>query len=362
MKAGEASARTVVDRWSSTCIASRGNLESRDRRRPPVAAGRPVAGVPMIGRVRTSAGIVAAVIATVSNLTALPSASATPPPYVTVLFSRSQWSVHEGCNVLPGAITLERIAADLEGRGWIGTGSVVTSRIRETSVNCTRAALYPSWALLERLHADYGWEATSHSATYPNMTLLSRDRQIAESCGTLPTFRDHGFDRAWGLFSYPNNKRSTEIQTEVVSTCFTFGRRYSPDRNAIGRMAPPWWAKIRSVNGGRCNDDTAACSTIVSDYRYANPSTVAALFGVLPGQWAIAQFHKLVSGSKLSGTVRWDCTASDWRLHFTSRVELYCWNDYQRILNAIPDGAVVTDPVTVARSWHSNPPVLQLHQ
>jgi hypothetical protein len=315
----------------------------------------------VVCRSRAAAIAVAITIAVSTQAFLLASATAAPPPFVTVLFSRSQWAVHENCKALPGAITLEKVAADLHARGGIGTGSVVTSRIRQSSVNCTRAALYPSWEMLERLHADYGWESTSHSATYPNMTLLSRARQIAESCGTLPTFVSHGFNRAWGMFSYPDDKRSTAIQTDVVSSCFAFGRRYSPTRNTVGTMSAPWWAKVKSVNGGRCNDTAAACSSVATRYRYENPLTVANLFDVLPGQWAIAQFHKLVTGSKRAGTVRWDCSATDWRLHFTSRTEMYCWNDYQRILNGIPRGAVLTDPATVARSWDANREVLAKH-
>jgi hypothetical protein len=289
------------------------------------------------------------------------SARATPPPFVTILFSRSQWAVHENCNVLPGAITLQQIAADLHDRGGIGVGSVVTSWIRESSIHCTRAALYPSWDMLKRLRTDYGLEAISHSATHPDMTRLTTSQQRAESCGSLPTFVNHGFNRAWGMFAYPNNKRTTEIQTDVVSTCFAFGRRYSPGSNRIGTMSAPWWAKVKSVNGGKCNDPAAACYSIATRFRYENPSTVANLVAVSPGQWAVAQFHKLVSGSKVSGTVRWDCRASDWRLHFTSRTEMYCWNDYQRVLNAIPAGAIVTDPATVARAWGSNSQVLATH-
>jgi hypothetical protein len=220
------------------------------------------------------------------------SAHAVQPSFVTILFSRSQWAIHENCNVLPGAITLQTIASDLHDRGGIGTGSVVTSWIRESSIHCTRAALYPSLDTLRQLHRDYGWEATSHSATYPNMTTLTRSQQIAESCGTLPTFVSHGFNRAWGTFSYPNNKRSDVIQTDVLSTCFAFGRKYSPNQNTIGRMAAPWWAKVKSVNGGKCNDVTAPCSSIGARYRYVNPYTVASLVAVSPGEWAVAQFHK----------------------------------------------------------------------
>lgn len=296
-----------------------------------------------------------------SALSAIPPmAAAAPPPYVTVLFSRSQWAVHENCQALPGAIPLERIAADLDARGGIGTGSVVTSRIGTTALRCTGTVLYPTWSILARLHTNYGWESTSHSATYANLTLVSRDRQFAESCGTLATFENHGFHRAWGMFSYPH-ERSPLIQTEVVSTCFAFGRRYSATRNKLATTMAPWWAKVRSVNGGACNDVASLCSTIGTRFRYVNPALVADFVGVLPGQWAVVQFHKLVQGAKLSGSVRWDCTATDWQRHFTSRTEMYCWNDYLRILNAIPSAAVVTDPATVARSWGANLQVLQQH-
>jgi hypothetical protein len=288
-------------------------------------------------------------------------ASATPPPFVTILFSRSQWAVGGGCTPLPGAMTLQQVAADLYDRGGIGAGSVVTSWLRESTTRCTRSVIYPSWDTLESLHTDYGWESVSHSATHRNMTTLTHSQQEAESCGTLPTFVNHGFTRAWGMFAYPNNKRSVAIQTDVVSTCFAFGRRYSPSANRIGTTSAPWWGKVKPVNGGRCNDPTAACSSIAVRYLYENPFTIASLVQVTGGQWAVVQFHKLVSGSRSSGTVQWDCRDSDWRLHFTSRTEMYCWNDYQRVLNAIPTGAVVTDPARVAQAWGSNPDVLAKH-
>jgi hypothetical protein len=151
-----------------------------------------------------------------------------------------------------GAVTLQRVASGLAARGWIGTGSVVTSRILESSMKCTSAALYPSWAPLESLHATYGWEATSHTAAYPNMTTLTRSQQYAEACGTLSTFTNHGFDRAWGMFSYPVNRSTYDVQANVVSTCFAYARRYALNRNTVGSMAAPWWGKVRTANGGAC--------------------------------------------------------------------------------------------------------------
>jgi hypothetical protein len=178
------------------------------------------------------------------------SVRAIPPPFVTILFSRSQWAVQENCNVPPGAITLQQVAADLHDRGDIVVGSLVTSWIHESSVHCTRAALYPSLDVLKSLHTDDGWEAISHSATHPDMTRFTTSQQFAESFGTPPTFVNHGFNRAWGMFAYPNNKRTTEIQTSVASTCFAFGRKYSPSSNKIGTLSARWWAKVKSVNGG----------------------------------------------------------------------------------------------------------------
>ena len=289
-------------------------------------------------------------------------ASATPPPFVTILFSRSQWSVHEDCAVPGGAVTLETVAADLARRGWAGTGSVVTSRIGTTDLRCTWNALYPTWATLQRLHSSYGWQTTSHSATYPNMTLIARDRQFAESCGTLSTFTDHGFGRAWGMFSYPNDQRSLEIQRDVVSTCFAFGRRNGAKRNQLSAAQAPWWANVRTVNGGACRAEGTPCSAVPTPYRYQDPFALRSFVAVSAGEWAVPQFHKLVSGSKSTGTVRWDCTSTDWRLHFSNQTEVYCWNDYQRILAGIPSVAVVTDPATVARSWGANPFVLAKHR
>lgn len=302
-----------------------------------------------------------AAIAISASTVAPVAATATPPPYVTILFSRAQWSVQESCKTPAGAITLKQVADELQARGWIGTGSVVTGRINTTTMKCMSAALYPTWPMLEQLHADDGWEATSHSATYAKLTSLTRTQQFTESCGTLSTFEQHGFDRAWGMFSYPDSQLSSEIQTDVVSTCFAYARRYSPDPNGVGSMRAPWWAHVRPVNGGACNLSGAACYSIDTNYRYVDPGAIADYVRVTAGQWAVPQFHKLVSGSKLAGVVRWDCSSTDWRLHFTNRTEVYCWNDYHRVLNAIPDAAIVTDPATVARSWNSNPAVLALY-
>ena len=70
--------------------------------------------------------------------------------------------------------------------------------------------------------------------------------------------------------------------------------------------------------------------------------------GLQPGQWLTLQAYVLVTGSRPG---LWDCTAPDWRDHWTADWERYCWSDYLRILDATPAGAIVTDPKTVGQAW-----------
>jgi hypothetical protein len=77
--------------------------------------------------------------------------------------------------------------------------------------------------------------------------------------------------------------------------------------------------------------------------------TVAAQLGALKRrQWLTLQSYILVTGSRAG---KWDCTSSDWRLHWSIDVERYCWSDYLHILDAIPGNVKVVDPKTVARAW-----------
>jgi hypothetical protein len=288
----------------------------------------------------------------VSTIT--PATATESPPFVTILFSRSQWGATEFCKVPAGAVTLDHVAGDLAARGWTGTGSVVLSYIKEWGLTCTRGGLYPDWRTLQRLHTQHRWQFVSHSRTYADLTKIPPAQQWAESCGSLPTLRAHGFLRGWGLFAYPNNRFTWSIQQNVVSRCFSFGRRYSDRVNTRAAMVPPRFANAWSVNGGACNLSWLPCFTKNTPYRYVNPWRLVALLQVRPGQWAVVQFYTLVTGSKLTGPTTWDCTSTDWRRHFSSRTEIYCWNDYQTVLRSIPAAAMVTDPATVASSWSAS--------
>jgi hypothetical protein len=281
-------------------------------------------------------------------------ATADEPGYITLSFGRFQWVSAANCAPLTGGVPLDQVAAELATRGLSGVGSIVTSRTEETNRKCLNNVLSASWADAASLRDTYGWSFISASATYPNMTTLTPEQQYAESCGTLDTFIAHGHTRAWGMFAYPNNKYTEQIQTDVVSSCFAFGRTYARfARNLRSTTAAPWLQKTHSLAGGKCNVRTLPCYTATTDRntRYQSPVALAAFLNVGPDEWAVLQGYRFATGKGASRWWSWDCTRPDWRAHWTNSVELYCWNDYLYILNHLPTGAVVTDPATVANAW-----------
>jgi hypothetical protein len=281
-----------------------------------------------------------------------PSAVAAPG-YLTLTFDRAQYAevvkVDGGCTPLPNTVTLPSVLNELQRRGLRPVVQVVTGFTGEATRLCRQPALIASWNDLRAWHLQYGLEAVSLTKTKPDMRTLSAERQRDESCGTLPLFAMHGFDRAWGLFSYPNDAWTTQIQRTIVASCFAYGRDYNVSVNT--RPVPaPYFARVREMIGGDCNAAGQACANGPAPRRYILPSTYAALMTVKPDQWRVLQAYRFAVGS-LPG--RWDCTSSDPRLHWTWRSETYCWIDYLRILDAIPrnGSVVVTEPATVALAW-----------
>lgn len=280
------------------------------------------------------------------------SGQAAEPGYVTILLGRTQAGL---CDASVDTMPVETVLSELSKRGYLTTGAVVLSRTDETQDTCVSELRYPSWQTLAAWHRTYGFEAVS-AGNYQDMTTLSREEQEAESCGSLPTFEQHGFTRAWGMFAYPGNRLTTEIQSEVVSTCFAYGRVYGTRINQRAETVEPWFVHALSVNGGACNDSAGACSGESSTgTRYTSPEEVASIMRVGADQWGIVQFYRLVTGKRLSDGPTWDCTSDDWHQHWTSKIETYCWNDVLTALDRIPAGTIVTDPATVAQAWGRNP-------
>ena len=283
------------------------------------------------------------------------SAAATRP-FLTIAFGRTQWVTTSKCVPLANTVNLGAVADAMAQRGLVGTGNVVVGRTLEHDQLCWKGyTLHPSWDQLAVLRDTYGWTFISASVTYPDMTTLTPDEQWTESCGSLPAFEAHGHGRAWGLFAYPNDRRTDEIQSGVVSTCFAYGRTYVGGRNRRWTMAEPWFQKTNDISGGKCNDPTLPCYTLGTPKRYRSRSAIATLFDVLSNEWVVVQMYRFARGRRLSGVPSWDCTAADWRAHWTSESELYCWNDFRWALDRIPSNVATVDPATVAEVWGRTP-------
>jgi hypothetical protein len=279
------------------------------------------------------------------------------PGYLTLTFDRAQYvevvKTGSGCAPLPNTVTLPSVLDELKRRNLRPVAQVVTGYTGEATRLCRDPALIASWADLQAWHAQYGLEAVSLTRSKPDMRKLSAAQQRDESCGTLPSFTMHGFDRAWGLFNYPNDSWTDQIQRSIVAGCFAYGRDYNAGVNTKPVPAP-YLAKVRQVIGGDCNATGQPCTKGPAPRRYILPAQYIAEMAVKPDQWRVLQAYRFAVGAQAG---KWDCTSSDPRLHWTWKSETYCWVDYLKVLDAIPrnGSVVVTDPATVATAWHQWP-------
>jgi hypothetical protein len=291
-------------------------------------------------------------------------ATAATPPYLTLLFSRSEVAaadhtppVRDDRNVA-GLVTV--VAPFLASRGLVATGTLQTGTTKQSNVYFTHygftAAI--SWDGAARLAAQNGWTFVSHSATYPTKwTGLSADRIWAETCGSAAAIAAHGLPGSAGLYAWPSDHYVDAIQAGYVSGCIAFGRQYSklPTTQEFA-LTPPYYQHTEGMNGGSCNDRTKPCWSVAGiPSHYDLPQTIIdRIKGLTSGQWFTLQAYLLVTGKSptyATNTTRWDCTSSDPRQHWSNDNERYCWTDYQAIVRAIPSTVVVTDPLTVAHAW-----------
>ncbi len=300
---------------------------------------------------------VAFLVGVTATLTSVSVAHAEPAPgFVTVLFGRMQWTTIDGtCAALPNAVDLGTVKQGLDARGIRGTGIVITSWTAQDRFRCLAGTTkVPGWNRIVSWHAD-GWSFVS-GGTHADMTKLTYAEQWRESCGSLRIFGRQGID-ASGMFAYGNNRYTDAIQADPVSRCFAFGRRYSGSLNHRSTSGPLRYAHVHSVNGGKCNDPTLACYTkqYRSHHRYWSPLAMAARIRVAENTWYALQFYRFVRRSYAGQRYAWNCTGPDWRKHFTSHSELYCYRDFVLVMDALERamrrGVVVTDPGTVANAW-----------
>ncbi len=302
--------------------------------------------------------------------TATPSPTPTIPPdsaFVSFVFGRTGWVETIGqaslnnCVPIPGTVDLGIVAEEMKARGAFGIGGVITDRTPEDHQLCMGYMLSPSWQDLANLRDNYDWKFISQSKSYLDFTTLTTNEQrIEQSCATLPIFEAHGHNRAWGMFAFPGNEQD-DASRAVVSQCFSFIRKYNynPNDKAV-TLKYPYILKTQSVNGGKCNNLNLPCynMTVKNDRRYALPSKIISSLQAGPYQYSLTQFYRFVTGKRDEGSpaAYWDCTGESSNDHYTSRPELYCFNDFLKAVEGRPQDAIVTDPATVAEVWGRTPP------
>jgi hypothetical protein len=328
-----------------------------------------------------------------------PACSSTTPCYVTLLFGRTQWTkstynnTNGTCTPDTNALTLAQIATNMKAirSDAFGVGNVVIAYTANNGLTCAGSLaalalkhpdykLHPGWAdtspgsndSLSYLSTSEGWHFVSAGRDYAPMADMNGDlnprHQLSpsyatiQSCDTVTTFANHGYTRVWGLFAYPGNVwdvtyPSTEgggtVQGRIVSTCFSYGRKYGGGVNNRSALTAPYFQSTLSLKGGAKYDSSKPYGAT-----YMIPSVIVQKLQNLGGdQWFTLQAYKLVTGYEAGDH---DCTSTDPTQHYTDQgqtgSEDYCWVDYQAILKAIPSAATFADPAMVACRWGRGDP------
>lgn len=288
-------------------------------------------------------------------------------PFVTLLFSRTQVTAADDCALDNAGIARldTKVAPYMRSLGLIGTGTLVTGKIKNTALTCTHKgdSLMGSWGNASSLADSYGWSFVSHTATYPShIDSLPPARAYAETCGSAAAIDAHGLHGGHGLIVYPGAQPPpAKLQARYGARCFAWGRLYGHAGLTSYTAADerPYWQHTAASKGGPCNTVGAPCYTIraIGSKRYTRPTTIIAeIRSLRPGQWLTLQAYLLVKGTSPAYThndTRWDCSSPNPALHWTNDVERYCYSDFQRIARAIATtpGITVTDPLTVGEAF-----------
>ncbi len=252
-------------------------------------------------------------------------------PYLTLLFSRSAVTASSNCveNDM-GVARLDTVVAPaLSSLGLHPTGSIQTGVTEEDSLSCGhyKETRFASWSLAEQLASQYGWSFVSHTSTRPgnetSWSALSPQGIYEETCGSAQQITAHNLPGARGSFAWPNGL-VYEPAVNYVEACFDFSRTYGMKgvTDQATATLPPYNQPARGVNGGACNDASAACYTYTFAHapsRYRSPEVISELIAsAQASQWITLQSYLLVTGSRAG---LWDCTSPDWRQHWTYDTE-----------------------------------------
>src|SRR5947209_1382479 len=165
--------------------------------------------------------IAAAAAAAVLLACASTSGAASRGGFLTIQFGRTELGMaSSGCRPLANSVPLGRIARRMHRMGLAGTGAVIVDFTSTTRrVTCRGMIRYPGWQRLQELHSRYGWNFVSAGLRYMDPRRLSPEGQQRDICSSLPAFRDHGLNRAWGLFAYPDDMSNATVQSQVTARC-----------------------------------------------------------------------------------------------------------------------------------------------
>jgi hypothetical protein len=193
----------------------------------------------------------------------------------------------------------------------------------------------------------------AYGANYPkSLSGLPNAQVQADTCGVRQRYVDHGFMRTWGAYAYAGGRLTWSAES-IVASCFAFQRTYGAGVNRYTTMvASPYKLVTLSLAGGSCNTAGVPCSSVFTR-RYMRPSAITSALSRGAGFWTSIQFYHLVTGARLTGFVRWDCTSPNPADHWTSRGEFYCERDIlsalaQAMSSATPGTFLFVDPASGA--------------
>jgi len=304
------------------------------------------------------------------------SAAATPPPQLSIVFSRTELSAADhsvggeyGTCIRDdrGIAPLDTVVAPFIASHYPNihplVGSVETGHMPDSGYWCahngkTAAA---SWAAMQNLQATYGWRFISASRTrVRNWTKLTPTQVNAETCGSRDDILSHGLLGAGGQYNWPDNRIDLTVQQQYVRQCYAFGREYGSGVTTLAwSQANSGLQLTRGIHGGHCTDTTQPCSAGIAAAYMTPNNVIGKIRALTPGQWLSIQSYVLVTGTNPSYATngnRWDCTSTSPARHWTNDVERYCWVDFQAILAAIPSTVQVNAPDAVAAVWGMPPP------
>jgi hypothetical protein len=272
--------------------------------------------------------------------------------YLTVSFGRAQVGVvpaQKQCAAIP-PVSMPDVLAYLQSRGLVATMDVQLSLTAETTETCQGTIKYASWQDLQLWHLLYNTEAVSAGDVVTDYSKLTDAQVLQHSCGTLQAFTDHGFNRATGMFASPSNS-ATAHQLTLFDSCFGLVRAYNLNKpTLLSKLVAPFKAFTYSLTGGRCNNAALPCygMTIKNARVYPDPDALIAQFNATPDNaWLNLQAYRFVIGTNTAAN-GWDCSSTDWHDHYTVLPEMFCYNDYQHIIDNLRVDFVPVDPAAIA--------------